>query len=92
MMQLPCHAYLSLLITNPNVTIISENTLNWSLLGFEHVSQSPAGACALLLFTWCQRNTLPVTKAIEQFCVDLSMTVSNSLTTVIILNEVFQRR
>lgn len=70
MMKLPCHAYLSLLITNPNVTIIWENTQNGSLLGFEHVNQSPAaGAYVYCYLPGTKRRRSQVTKAIEQFCV-----------------------
>lgn len=69
MMKLPCHAHLSLLITNPNVTIIAENTQNRSLLGFEHVNQSPAGAYAYCYLPDTKGRRCQVTKAIEQFCV-----------------------
>lgn len=97
-LRLPCHAYLSLLITNPYVTIITENTQNWSLLGSEHVSQSLAGAHACFYLAGVIKESCQSSKPLTSFAfslpqtADLFMAVSNSLSTANISNLSVQNK
>ncbi len=95
-LRLPCHAYLSLLITNPYVNYYCRKHPKLICTWFWTCQPELCWSPCLLLFSRCYKGELPVINASFAFSLpqtaDLFMAVSNSLSTANISNLSVQNK